>query len=298
VIDIGVSGGIAFDPVTSQVIAVNEMGTHSWTGQKWLDIGSGSGPSPRLDAQLVFDETRQVVVLFGGREVKGPNGQYLNDTWTWDGNAWHQKMPSSSPDFGFLAANMVWDAAHQVVVLFGATQNEPGGDVLSATWEWNGADWRHVAPSVSPPQRYGGAMAFDGARKDSVLFGGFGLSPDRDFSDTWTWDGTTWIRRFPLHDPASTPVGNSLPGPYQDSVSSAAMSYDSMRKVVVLVTTAPQGVRTWFWDGSDWALQSTAVSPHATAFMSMTYDTRSHRTMLLLYADPVPYFGPCQPGLF
>jgi len=300
VIDIGVSGGIAFDPVTSQVVHLNETGTHIWNGLRWIDAASGANPSPRLDAQLAFDRTRRVVVLFGGREMNpaGPHGKYLNDTWTWDGSQWHQKTPASSPDFGFLAANMVWDDARQVVVLFGATRDQAGGGVVSATWEWDGADWRHVAPADSPPQRYDGAMAFDGARQDSVLFGGFGLSPDRDFSDTWTWDGTAWVQRFPLHDPAGTPVGNGLPGPYQGSVNSAAMSYDPTRKVVVLVTTAPQGVRTWFWDGSDWTVQPTTVSPRATAFMSATYDTSSHRLLLLLYADPVPFLGPCQGGLF
>ena len=37
-------------------------------------------------------------------------------------------------------------------------------------------------------------MAFDGARGNAVLFGGSDVSPNRDFNDTWTWDGSDWTQ--------------------------------------------------------------------------------------------------------
>jgi hypothetical protein len=37
---------------------------------------------------MIYDEARHVVVLFGGL---GKDGQYLDDTWEYDGSIWIQK---------------------------------------------------------------------------------------------------------------------------------------------------------------------------------------------------------------
>jgi hypothetical protein len=275
-----VSGGIAYDSGASRLINVNETGTHVWDGENWLGTESVAGPSPRLDSQLAYDPARHVIVLFGGREYHpngGTNGKYLNDTWTWDGRMWNEQAPSLSPDFGFDAANMVWDDANRVLLLFGAIRDQASNQVVSATWQWNGTDWHHVLASTSPPHRFGAAMAFEAERSSVVLFGGFDVSPDRHFNDTWTWDGTTWAERFPAHIPANTPTNNGLPGAFAGALSASAMAYDPAHKVVVLVTTDMGVIKTWTWDGSDWAQLQTPVSPRASQNMSTTYDTHSHR---------------------
>jgi hypothetical protein len=292
--DLGVLGGIAYDPGAAQLVHVNEAGTHLWNGQTWLDVRSDTGPSPRLDAQMVYDAARQEVVLFGGRDFK-TNGTYLNDTWTWDGRVWHQQTPSSSPDFGFDSANMVWDDANRVVLLLGSIRDQGRGQVVSATWTWNGTNWHRVFPSASPPERFGATMAFDGGRGTAVLFGGFDVSPHRDYNDTWTWDGTTWAEHFPVHVPTTTPTDNGLPGQFAGGVSAYAMAYDPERKVVVLAATDAGVIKTWTWGGSDWTRLQTPISPRAASHMSMTYDTHAHRVLLVVFADPLPYYGPCQP---
>jgi hypothetical protein len=300
-----VSGGVAFDPSTSRLMHVNETGTHAWNGQGWIDTSSDAGPSPRLQTQLAYDNARHEVVLFGGRDFK-TNGTYLSDTWIWNGTKWRfaargltyddfQKTPSASPDFGFEAANIVWDDAHRVVLLLSAFRDPVSGKVDSATWEWNGMDWRRAFPSTSPPTRFRAVMAFDGARSSAVLFGGFDVSPFREYYDTWTWDGRTWVERFPAHSPTGTLIDNGLPGPYHSRLGASAMAYDPARKVVVLVTTDAGRIKTWTWDGSDWTQQQTSASPRATANVSMTYDTHSHRMLVVAFADPAPYFGPCTP---
>jgi hypothetical protein len=46
--------------------------------------------------------------------------------------------------------------------------------------------------------RAGHAMAYDAARGQVVLFGGW----DRSYSnDTWVWDGTNWVQKFPANAP-------------------------------------------------------------------------------------------------
>jgi hypothetical protein len=41
---------------------------------------------------MIYDAADHDVVLFGGY-----NGQYLGDTWTWDGSTWTQLSTTSSP---------------------------------------------------------------------------------------------------------------------------------------------------------------------------------------------------------
>src|SRR5437016_3218101 len=54
-----------------------------------------------------------------------------------------------------------------------------------------------AAPST-PPTRYLAAVAYDAARSQVVLFGGWNGDT---IGGTWTWDGTTWTHRTPAHSP-------------------------------------------------------------------------------------------------
>ena len=67
-------------------------------------------------------------------------------------------------------------------------------------------------------------MAYDVVRQRSVLFGG--TSPGVRFTDTWEWDGTSWVMTAsaPSH---SAPTGR-------------AMAYDMERRQVVI------------WNGATW----------------------------------------------
>ena len=272
------SAGIAYDPDVSGVLAVNETGTHLWDGSSWQDL-TYSGPSRRVHAQLVYDPARHVVVLFGGGDY-ATNGTYLNDTWTWDGKRWHQQTPSSSPDIGLLGANLVWDNARQVVLLFGGMRDTTTDRVVSATWAWDGSDWHQLLASSSPPTRSAATMAFDSARGTAVLYGGSGLSPEHEYYDTWTWDGTTWKQQSPAHEPTSPAIHNG-----QMCSRAFTMGYDPVQKVAVLVTAGAHGTETWTWDGSDWTQRPTPIAPPAIArHMSMTYDTHAQRVLLVVYA--------------
>jgi hypothetical protein len=62
-------------------------------------------------------------------------------------------------------------------------------------------------------------MAYDAVRGQVVLFGGIGPS-GLSLSDTWVWNGTDWVRKFPANNP---------PARYDH-----AMAYDAARGQVVL----------------------------------------------------------------
>jgi hypothetical protein len=98
-------------------------------------------------------------------------------------------------------------------------------------------------------------MAYDAADGQVVLFGGellYGPHYQQRLGDTWTWDGSTWTKRFPVHSPSPRASGYS-------------MGYDSTTGQVVLVGGSQEGGvylnDTWTWDGTDWTQQHPAHSP-------------------------------------
>lgn len=131
------------------------------------------------------------------------------------------------------------------------------------------AYWTLKSPLTSPPIRGAHAMAFDAARGQMVLFGGWASSTG-DLGDTWTWDGTTWTQRMPLHSPP--------PRRFHDMV------YDAARNEVVLFggwsDTLHDLGDTWIWNGVDWERRSPATSPSARTFHKMAYDAAHGKTVL------------------
>src|SRR5438132_12732414 len=81
-----------------------------------------------------------------------------------------------------------------------------------------GGAWAAASPSRAPGARAGAAMAFDGKRAVTLLFGGLGK--DGDLNDTWEWDGSEWAKRTPDAAPSAR--------------MSHAMAYDGKRGAIVL----------------------------------------------------------------
>ena len=78
-----------------------------------------------------------------------------------------------------------YDAARARTVMFGGPAGAwPGGN--SDTWEWDGTSWsKAVLASAPPPPREGTLLAYDAARRQTVLFGG--ASSNGPLSDTWLY---------------------------------------------------------------------------------------------------------------
>jgi hypothetical protein len=66
-------------------------------------------------------------------------------------------------------------------------------------WEWDGTAWKQVNPSLVPPARENGRMAYDPTRDEIVMFGGYA---GHFLSDVWTYNPTTWKPR--IFDPTGT----------------------------------------------------------------------------------------------
>ena len=116
---------------------------------------------------------------------------------------------------------------------------------------------------------YRGAMVFDAARGEVVLFPGSPAGGSTNRDSTWTWNGVAWTRHAPGGDPA----------PW--SRNGHGLVYDSARQVVVLFGSDSFLGDTWEWNGSGWTLRLPSTAPWPSSAMTMAYDAARGETVLL-----------------
>jgi hypothetical protein len=218
----------------------------------WSRTEAPASPPGRLNAALAYDAGLRRVVLFGGESRAG----LLSDTWFWDGRQWIQAHPAASPVTPDPPdrCTMVYYSAGSQLLLF--------CDIQTGSWVWTANTWRLTTP---PVRLAGGVAAYDGARKQVVVFGG---------EATWTWDGSNWME--------------TLPDTRPPAMSGMAIAYDSARaKVVVFGET--DGA-TWLWDGTNWERKAPVHSPPKRSCYAMAYDQA--RSQVVLFG------GEASPGQY
>ncbi len=247
--------------------------TWEWNGDAWTQRVV-TGPD-RRGHDMVYDTARNVLVSFGGSDSMGV---IHAETWelSSDGQEpWTQRTPTAPP--GRYGHSMTYDAARGVGVLFGGQLGI--GEYDGQTWEWhapspeNGSvsgEWVQREVAGPEPSAFF-AMAYDTARKVTVLFGGRG--PGFISGQTWEWNGTEWTRRL-----------ISGPSPRRGH----AMAYDSVRGVIVLFGGLEDFdgrtflADTWEYDGTAWTHRGTAGPPDfwGRATHAMAYDSARAVTVL------------------
>jgi hypothetical protein len=276
--DFGLDQGsepVAYDSARGKTVtfraSLGSTWTWEWDGTSWTERTPNTISAGRMGHAMTHDSARHETVVFGGTQ----GGPYLSDTWEWDGEAWTQRTPAVSPSARLYHA-MAYDAAHGKSVLFGG---EPWAPTVQyprmdqETWLWDGAIWTPSMPTPSPSGRCQHAMAYDGARARTVLFGGF--DGYNRLADTWEWDGTSWALRTPTTRPPAR--------------EGHAMAYDSARRVTVLfggsfydfvTNTGTLFSDTWEWNGTCWVLRAPATSPPGRWEHTMAYDSARGVTVL------------------
>lgn len=235
--------------------------TWEWNGTDWTQRSPAVSPAPGGGHAMCFDSARGVTVLFGG----GNSG----DTWEWNGTDWTHPKPATSPHARGGHA-MTYDSARGVTVLFGGTYYDANVQYyFSDTWAWNGTAWSRYSPPNSPTGRTSHAMAYDGARGETVLFDGYYFDGGDQFpGDTWAWNGSNWTKRGAA----------ASPPPRTDH----AMAFDTARAVTVLFGVAgnePRN-RVWEWGGTTWAQRTPPIGPHERYGHKMAYDSARSVTVL------------------
>jgi hypothetical protein len=126
---------------------------------------------------------------------------------------------------------------------------------------------------IGPPARSNHAMAFDGARRQVILFGG--AVGSGSVGDTWVWNGENWTQVADMGPAARL---------------GCRLAYDSQRKRAVLFGGASAVVAnagdasklmndTWEWDGEFWT-QVADTGPSPRCMHAMAYDAARQRVLL------------------
>jgi hypothetical protein len=118
--------------------------------------------------------------------------------------------------------------------------------------------------STTGPSANATALAYDQARKRTVLFGGHGFN-----NQTWEWNGSTWT--------LASPTGAIPSGRWAHK-----LAYDTQQQVTVLFGGADStGYKgdTWEWNGMTWTLRAVSGSSPRRQY-AMAYDSQRHVTVL------------------
>ncbi len=177
---------IVFGGVTGfgDAIRLNEVWALSLSGSPaWSQIlPSGAPPSGRFVHATIYDPVRDRMIVFGGHD-----GAPRNDVWALSlgpSPAWTQLAPSGAPPSPRNDLMAIYDPTGDRLVLFGGWD---GSQLLNDLWALSLAStpaWTQIqAVGPAPAPRRTPALAYDPARQNLVLFGGWNGGPG--FDDAW-----------------------------------------------------------------------------------------------------------------
>jgi hypothetical protein len=195
---------MAFDPVRRKIILYGGADAMSrslfdmweWDGSDWQPIPIGASPPAVLDSAVGVDPVRRRVVLFGGLAVV-PNVGIVgyNETWEWDGQAWHN-MPATRIPTARYNTNLAYSASRQRLVMYGGLTPTFAPITDRTTWEWDGTDWWPTAAypvSVAQaPEWQQDPILYPDPTSGRVRLHGFAPGPTGAELGVFEWTGSAW----------------------------------------------------------------------------------------------------------
>lgn len=154
----------------------------------------------------------------------------------------------------------------QIVLINGGPETGKNPEDPIELWTWDGTEWSLlIADENGPRWRNFASVTYDSNRDVLVLYGG--LIAEKEYQDTWEWNGETWSQ-LPVEGPGLR--------------ESAAMTYDAKNQKVILFGGAQSGTMMndlWEWDGNQWSQTSTnGPSPRFPA--GFVYDAARENILL------------------
>lgn len=278
---------LAFDPVRGTVLLFGGKGpgfpngtplgdTWELIGNTWLQLAA-SGPPPRTAARLAT--TGIGMLLFGGAS----NSAAFADTWFWNGAAWSQLSPATTPAARSGHA-LAFDPASGKNVLYGGTTTPSSSSqqiLLGDAWSWDGTNWTSEPAPALPPLQHA-ALSRDAGHL--VLIGRTVAVPSLSAPSivhVQRWLGNGWL---PLYQSPSLP-----------DVFLPAFALDTARQEIVrfggrdLNGTLYRN-DTWTWNGA-WSPHTSAAVPPARSYAVMAFDPLRGETVLFGGRDSTTFFG-------
>ncbi len=259
------AAAVAYDPVSQRIILFGGFGptsyfrdTWAFDGNDWQKLPMKDRPPARAAAGIAYDAKLKKLVMFGGF-----NGNYLGDTWLFDGvtSTWTQAFPAKAPapETGPM---LFTDPMTGRVDTFGGFD---GMFYTLKTWRWRDGSWHKLSLPQVPSARGSAVCATNTQLKQTVLFGGLA---DVNPINTWTFNGVAWTQQFPA---------NQLPYRFY-----ASTVYDPrFQGVVVFAGFEGQDANdTWLWTGDDWLQLSPTNSPPVRESAGIAFDEVNQQTVV------------------
>ena len=160
----------------------------------WVEQHVESGPPARIKAVMVYDESRDKLVLFGGL---GQDSLTLNDVWEWDITAetWTEMAPATEAKPSARCCHTAfYDPVSERTIVYGGVNED--GEFFPDAWAWNGREWVEWVMSNSGlpiPTYSDGPFAYD-SKGDRIIV----------VSDvTWEIKNGQWSQLSPTRQPES-----------------------------------------------------------------------------------------------
>jgi len=297
--------GGAFD---NGELDVRERDDGSW--QRIFSTGQAPWPDARSSMTLVYDERRDVTIMFGGRA----NGTTVDELWEYDGTTWTPRTIDGPSPTARTDHTAFYHRGIGVMIVIGGVAED--GSELHDMWAWTGdswdeleglpdgtitragcaaydttrdellfmrdetwttphfGEWLNRSSQPSPEARNGHVMGYDPVREEVVLFGGTRRTNSSELlGDMWTWDGTSWTERTP----GTMPVGRV----------EASMAWDDTNdRLLMFGGFIDDGFREqselWEWNGTTWIDRSPTARPEQRSQMAVAWDPLRER--LVMYA--------------
>ena len=176
--------------------------------------------------------------------------------------AW-QKLTITDAPISRLGMDSAFFPGSGETLLFGGAWD---GAQFNDTWAWSGAVWTRKNPSHLPGYRSGHAMAYDAARGQIVMFGGYDLALSANSDSTWIWNGVDWAQAQPQTSPSAR--------------SQHSMVYNPDSQKILLFGGDGNDGETWEWDGANWSQKATASAPSPRQGTAMAYDAARKEIVL------------------
>jgi hypothetical protein len=278
--------------------------THAWTA-----VGATGGPSPRHDLGMVWDSSRNRVVLFAGMQtdIAGATGVPKQDTWEYDPETatWTERTTAGNKPSQRYAHAMTFDGSRGKAMVFGGWDISTGW-FLSDLWEWDPGTgvWTQRLSDTSmggPSGRlYASMISIDASARIEILAGAVVNDPYGRGGTGGIWGGPLPIYYgltgsrdvWELDPKAATYVDRTAPLDVPSPRSNHAMAFDPSTGKSYLfggyepMTSTPLD-DLWEWNGSTWARVATTVRPPARADAGLAYDPV--RKSLILFGGTNAY---------
>jgi len=223
----------------------------------WTNVTPAISPQYLDGYRMVYDETIQNCVLFGG-----------NETWVFNTttNLWTNRTTVSGPAFR-TGHSFVYDSDNRICVLYGGSN---GPARFGDTWTYNVAknEWTQKDFRIRPGAYSGSKFVYDRQNDKVLLFGGWFRNEQ--------FDNTTWI-----FSPATNAWQRMDPSPCPPARAYHSMLFDEGAGVTILFggrdtyKTFLNDTWTYDYETDAWVDKKTNVSPPADRDWQITYDSKN-----------------------